>query len=157
MYLFGRSDFQCSPAFQVVILASEVANHPVAERTCHSHGECVCRACKAKCKAGFLVRTIVITFTFSGYYPVRVHRRQENSVDRSILHGNPAQAGWGFRAVFGGAQAEGVGDFGEVEMRSHYFMDVDGYLLSAKVLNYAGNEQEWVWFFIKFAWIGWKH
>jgi len=46
------------------------------------------------------------------------------------------------RAVFGGAQAEGVGDFGEVEMRSHYFMDVDGYLLSAKVLNYAGNEQE---------------
>ncbi|MCS2386573.1 hypothetical protein NXY25_26030 [Bacteroides thetaiotaomicron] len=37
---------------------------------------------------------------------------------------------------------KGVGDFGEVEMRSHYFMDVDGYLLSAKVLNYAGNEQE---------------
>ena len=66
IYLFGRSDFQCSPAFQVVILASEVANHPVAECTCHSHGECICRACKAKCKAGFLVRTIVITFTFSG-------------------------------------------------------------------------------------------
>ena len=81
------------PVFQVVILASEAANHPVAERTCHSHGECICRACRAKCKAGFLVRTIVITFTFSGYYPVRVHRRQENSVDRRILHGNPVQAG----------------------------------------------------------------
>ena len=77
--MFGRSDFQCSPAFLVVILASEVANHPVAECTCHSHGECICRACKAKCKAGFLVRTIVITFTFSGYYPVRVHRRQEHT------------------------------------------------------------------------------
>jgi hypothetical protein len=37
-----------------------------------------------------------------------------------MLQGNPAQAGGGFRAVFGSTQAEGVGDFGKVEMRSHY-------------------------------------
>ena len=39
--LLGGSERQFATAFQVVVFTSQISDHPVAERVCHAHCECI--------------------------------------------------------------------------------------------------------------------
>ena len=83
--LLGGSERQFATAFQVVVFTSQISDHPIAERVCHAHCECIYCAHESFGVTHLFVRTEIVTFFFYALYMVWIHNWQKNFVCRGVF------------------------------------------------------------------------